>query len=47
MDDQLSPASRNWLLAALSPTDFAFLGPHLNILSTKLGAVLQQRLEQR
>jgi CRP-like cAMP-binding protein len=45
MANAANRATDNRLLAALSPADLSLLGPHLKVISTKLGSVLQQEHE--
>ncbi len=45
MSDGLSLPGRNRLLAALSPPDLSLLRPHLNVLPTRLGDVIQREGE--
>jgi CRP-like cAMP-binding protein len=45
MANAANHASDNRLLAALSPADLSLLEPHLKVIRTKLGSVLQQEHE--
>jgi CRP-like cAMP-binding protein len=45
MENAMSAARRNWLLAALSPEDLSLLAPHLKVIPMELGGLLQQEGE--